>query len=400
MRDPFRIDSHKLHFHPGRVAAWLEAQDSWEKMQKIYPIYVEISPFGACNHKCTFCGVDYMLERPDKPKLEFELLCDVISNMAEHGVLSIMFAGAGEPLLYKRLADLILHADACGIDTSITTNGVFLNEAFCRKVFAAKRLRWIKVSINGGDAPTYERIHQAKPGDFETVMKNLAKAVEIRKELGQGPTLGGQLVALPEITRSDPKRPLIKQTIPSNLETAAPLAERLREAGVDYLVIKPYSQHIMSEKTRVYDHMRYAEAHTWAERAVAYTTETFAVTVRYQTMEHWDSHQRGYQSCHATPSFWGYLEADGNVWGCSAYLGRDEGGEHFGDDRFRYGNVHDASFSDIWEGERRRQNWEYIKTPTSEGGLNISNCRVNCRMDGPNRYLDGLIHPNPHHTFI
>ena len=65
------------------------------------------------------------------------------------------------------------------------------------------------------------------------------------------------------------------------------------------------------------------------------------------------SDHRGYDKCHATPFHWGYVEADGNVWGCSAYLGREEKGQHFGDDRFRFGNVNDESFSAIWRGERR-----------------------------------------------
>lgn len=60
MSDKYAIDSHKLAFHPTRVAKWYEAQDDWDKLKKIYPIYVEISPYGGCNHRCTFCALDYM----------------------------------------------------------------------------------------------------------------------------------------------------------------------------------------------------------------------------------------------------------------------------------------------------------------------------------------------------
>jgi len=43
--DPFLIDSHKLQYHPARVASWVGAQTVEEKLA-IYPIYVEVSPVG------------------------------------------------------------------------------------------------------------------------------------------------------------------------------------------------------------------------------------------------------------------------------------------------------------------------------------------------------------------
>ena len=47
--DPYRIDSHKLMYHPDRIAQWQTAGDEWEKAKSVYPLYVEIAPAGACN---------------------------------------------------------------------------------------------------------------------------------------------------------------------------------------------------------------------------------------------------------------------------------------------------------------------------------------------------------------
>src|SRR3989338_7081851 len=81
--DKNKIDSHKLYLHPKRVSSWMEVND-WTNAKSVYPLYVEISPTGSCNHRCRFCAVDFM-EYPDVC-IEEELLKKRISEMAERGV--------------------------------------------------------------------------------------------------------------------------------------------------------------------------------------------------------------------------------------------------------------------------------------------------------------------------
>jgi cyclic pyranopterin phosphate synthase len=297
--------------------------------------------------------------------------------------------------LYKPLADVILHADEANVDTSITTNGVLLTEAFARKAFTSKRLRWIKVSINAGDRDSYAAIHRTKPEDFDKVLGNLEVAARIKRELGSAVSLGAQMVALPETYGAQRANPLVRVKYPSNVPTAENLVRRCRDAGLDYIVIKPYSQHLMSEETRVYEGTSYGDAEAWTRALESLATPTFEVVVRSKTMASAESTERGYSRCHATPYVWAYVEADGEVWGCSAYLGRSEGGRQFGDDRFRYGNVNETAFGDIWRGERRKRNWEYVRNE-----LDISECRKNCRMHRANLYLEEVLHPGPHGSFI
>lgn len=356
MNDPFRIDSHKLLFHPQRVADWLAGSE-------IYPIYAEISPSGACNHRCTFCALDYMEYRPRF--LSTDLLCERLTELAHLGLKSVMLGGEGEPLLHRDCAEIVTHARSQGIDVAITTNGVLLDRSFAERT--VRSLSWIKVSINAGTAETYARIHRAKEGDFETVITNLATAVEVAKSAGSPCTVGAQMILLPE-----------------NAGEAADLAARCRDAGLAYLVIKPYSQHLMSH-TRTYREIDYGGYLSLAEQLEAYATDSFRVIFRRNTMGKLNLGHRGYGRCQALP-FWTYIDSDGNVWGCSAWLG---------DERFLYGNIGEQGFADIWTGERRRKNLEWMACD-----LDPAECRQNCRMDEVNRYLWELAHPGAHVNFI
>ena len=77
--------------------------------------------------------------------------------------------------------------------------------------------------------------------------------------------------------------------------------------------------------------------------------------------------------------------ADGRVFTCSA---------HLLDDKFCIGNLNEQTFQEIWEGEKRRENWEMMKE------FDIHNCRKNCRMETTNQYLDQMKHGIPHQNFI
>lgn len=350
----FRIDGHKLHLHPQRVADWLDGKN-------IAPIYMEISPAGACNHRCCFCALDFMQYRPSF--LPAEIMHDRFTEMGKAGVKAVMFAGEGEPFLHKEMAILTESAKGAGIDVAFTTNASQLKPETARRILPLTS--WIKVSCNAGTEQTYGQVHGTKPEDFEKVMRNMEEAVRLRQLEGSGCTLGFQMVILPE-----------------NMHEAEMLARRVREIGADYLVFKPYSQHPQSHKTG-YNALGF-DAET-QEKLEALCTDSFKIIYRQQAAIRGAQSQKSYDRCLALP-FWSYLDATGQLWGCSMFLGND---------KLAYGSLLEHSFAELWNGEKRLQSMRWCKEQ-----LDASRCRINCRMDPINGYLWDLTHPGPHSNFV
>ena len=359
MGDKFSIDSHKMAYHPVEVAKLLSAEDDISKLLDIYPIYVEVSPVGACNHRCTFCAVDYIGYEATN-RIEVDVMMKVLEDMGSNGVKSIMYAGEGEPLIHKKINEIVAKTKEVGIDVSFTTNAVAMGDRFIEE--SLQHTSWLKASVNGGSAKTYAQVHQTREKDFQRVIDNLKKAVEFRNKNKLDCTIGVQSVLLPE-----------------NANDMVDFAKIVRdEIGADYLVIKPFSQE-ESSINRLYDNIDYRSMALRAneKKLKELESDNFKVSYRSETMSNYHEDQSNrYTTCYSTPIYMAYLMAEGSVYGCK---------DHLLDHNFSYGNINKNTFSEIWKGESRRKGIEYVLNE-----LDVSKCRVNCRMDKVNRYLFDL----------
>ena len=359
MSDKFSIDGHKMAYHPIEVAKFLSAEDDISKLVDIYPIYVEVSPVGACNHRCTFCAVDY-IGYDATNRIEADVMMRALEDMGSNGVKSIMYAGEGEPLIHKQINEIVAKTKEVGIDVSFTTNAVAMGDRFIEE--SLQHTSWLKASVNGGSAKTYAQVHQTREKDFQRVIDNLKKAVEFRNKNKLDCTIGVQSVLLPE-----------------NANDMVDFAKIVRdEIGADYLVIKPFSQE-ESSINRLYDNIDYRSMTLRAneKKLKELESDNFKVSYRSETMSNYHEDQSNrYTTCYSTPIYMAYLMAEGSVYGCK---------DHLLDHNFSYGNINKNTFSEIWKGESRRKGIEYVLNE-----LDVSKCRVNCRMDKVNRYLFDL----------
>ena len=336
--DKYRIDQHKLIYHPERVSEWL-------KGDSIYPIYIEISPVNQCNHRCTFCSFNYTGYR--KKNLDTSTLKINLENMAKCGVKAIMYAGEGEPLIHPDIVDIIAFTNLMGLDAAVTTNGVLMDKKFLG--LALRNLSWIKVSIDAGTPETHAKIHGTKESDFGKIMQNLKDAVEIRNKNGYDCVIGTQAILLED-----------------NWLGMEDLAETLKDIGVDYLALKPYTSHPYKKDNLNMEQLE--ELWNWfdPEPIESFSNYKFKVIVRYDTFEK-QNKERDYDTCNAL-DFCSYIDSSGDVYPCFNFLGNKE---------YVYGNINKHIFKEIWD-NRNSHN------------VDVTECRKICRMDKINSYLDNL----------
>ncbi|MGN0349347.1 MAG: radical SAM protein [Roseburia sp.] len=353
MSDKIRMDSHKLIFHPDRVAAW-------NRGENIYPIELEVSLTNACNHRCVFCAVDYTGYQPTM--LDAAMFQERLKEFAKKGVKSIIYAGEGEPLLNKNAVDIINVTKRNGIDAAMSTNGVLLTPEVSRECLAS--LTWIRFSTAAITDESYEKIHQCRKGDLPIVLHHMEEAVRVKRDQKAATTIGVQLLLLPE-----------------NKAEVLRMAQELKRIGVDYFTVKPFSHHPQSSNILQVD---YREMLDVERELKALESEDYKIYFRAHSMEKL-SCARSYSQCLALP-FMVYVDAKGNLWPCIVFMGKEE---------LSYGNLYQESFEEIWEGERRKQLVDYFSKMDLE-----KNCRELCRLDEMNRYLTELKNPGEHVNFI
>lgn len=351
----FNIDSHKLNFHPLAVGRWMEGE-------LIYPVSLEISPSGTCNHHCAFCSQDYLGYQ--KRFLDKDVIIKTLLEMHEHGTKSVVYAGEGEPLLHPDIPVIVQKTKAVGVDVAMSTNAVLLKEEIGEKILPY--LTWIRISLNGFDENIYKKVHGSAKGDFDRVLRNLESTVKTKKRLGLDVTIGIQYVLYDENY---------------DLDGIIELVKTLRKIGVDYFSVKPFSKHPLSDKRiKPFD---YRNTDTLRESLEAYQTETFSVLVRTNAIQHILSEKK-YNRCLGLP-FWSYIDSNSDVWPCLSYIGVK------GND---LGNISQQTYAQILASEK------YQSTLKRLQNIDTTNCRKPCRLEAINEYLYNLKKGSEHQNFI
>lgn len=346
------FDGHKLNYHIDRVNEFLSSGDC-------FPLYMEISPVGSCNHRCLFCAYDY-IGHPNR-KLETDKFLKFIDEISECGIRSLLYAGEGEPLLHPEIDKFIVHSKNRNIDVGMFTNGNLLKKELAEKILSS--LIFIRFSFNGGTRENYSSIHQVKPEIFDRVVENIRASVRLREEGNLTVDIGAQFVLMPE-----------------NRDFLVDAIKVLKDAGIDYFAIKPFVQQSSSQSYQMKEQFSIEEIKDLLDKAESYSDDGFRVIARRDSFIGYG--KRGYRHCYGT-SFISVLNSAGDIATCLPYWEREE---------FIFGNIYHNSFKDIWLGERRKKIKGFL-----EKELDVQKCPPNCRPNAINEYLFEIKNPSVRH---
>lgn len=351
-----RIDSHKLIFHPRRVADWLEGKT-------VYPIFLELGISGACNHRCVFCTVSHMKYEPTY--IDAKVLLEQLRLLKQYGLKSVLLAGNGEPTLHKNFSTIVNEVKLQGIDIALSTNGVLFTPDKVEECLES--ISWVRYSISAGTEATYKQIHRGNDGDLQRVFDNIQYAVEYKRKNRLKTVIGVQIVMTLE-----------------NASEIVLLAKTAKDLGADLFSVKVVGYNPLSTqyKDKVADVVNSGTSEL--ERQLHDLSDENFVAMYRENRATAMVTERNYTECHASP-FYGCIDSDGKVYPCCNFIGIAD---------MALGSIYEQSFVDIWNGNRRKDIMEGLASHK------LKECVPSCRLDRMNEYLQELKYPDDHVNFI
>ena len=142
------------------------------------PSTVDVFLTRACNLKCSHCFSQG--GRPLKNELSLEELVSVFTQLDEMGTLQVRLNG-GEPLMHRRIYDILAHLKHMRFRKVILTNGTMLNEKAIDALVNADITP--TVSLDGPTAPIHDDF-RGVPGAFDRTLRALRLLSEKRVMYG------------------------------------------------------------------------------------------------------------------------------------------------------------------------------------------------------------------------
>lgn len=173
-------------------AAWhTDKIEALRKGLQVVPSQVQLILSDLCNQDCHFCAYrmsggfsseNFAEDGNKNPnrKIPTAKAMEILNDCASLGVKAIQFTGGGEPTVHPNHLHIFEHAQSLRLETALVTNGVLFRAGWEQVL---PKMKWVRVSIDAGNAEEYALVRRVKPELYEKALSNVkALASEIKKQ--------------------------------------------------------------------------------------------------------------------------------------------------------------------------------------------------------------------------
>ena len=364
-------------FNPqDKVLCHLDTVDKYLKNQKYDPITIEIDPSNACNHSCPFCISGHLhlkkfkgTELFNRTMLSESVFQSLIEDLTKTNIKAINWTGGGEPTQNPYLGRAISFIKKNSkIEMGMYSNGSLIERFDLFEIFV-KSLEWIRISIDAGLPNTYNDLRKTnKNNDFKTVMKNIKKLIEFKKNFNSKIIIGVGFVVTEE-----------------NYKEIEIFANLFKDMDVDYCQFKPEIIQIERKNSlgnKKQNIKMQISSEFWLNKVVSSLEKAKVILGnKFECNEYKledlivdsENYGRNYKECIGS-QFQPCIGADGNVYVCT---------NHRGHKKYSYGSIIEKSFSKIWNDIETRKKIMNIINKKEK----FSNCTQLCKPHESNKIL-------------
>lgn len=322
--DEFEYSKLKLLLNREKVDSILDVYRGKTTLDQCYPISVELHLTDLCNLKCEWC-TDKEL-RNNSASLDLNVVERLMDEFGENGT-GVTIEGGGEPTIHPNFKEIVEIAAEAGVDLGLITNGTVDISAY------VNLFKWVRVSLDSSTPKEY--IKEKGVDCFKKVLDNLKMMTEAREPSKTYIGVGYVLT-----TR--------------NQGDILNLVSRLDEIGVDYIYFRPVEEagditpsidDLLELKKKLVEHTR--------DKRIKYM-----LTIAERVID-----KNAGLPCiaHTLTSI---IHANGDVAMC----------EKRRKDNVILGNLHNATFKEIWMSDYHKQISQKLLNAECQSGC--STCRI------------------------
>ena len=332
--------------------------------KRIAPILMDIGATKKCQSRCSYCYGTYQKKSNDV--IPGDVLVRLLSDAGPLGVKAITFTGDGEPTLNPAIYDAVETGARGGLDIGFATNGIAIDDKQNERFI--NHLQWLRYNLSAATPEVYGKVHGGSGDTFDRIVSNVKKSVELKRKKNVSCTIGLQMVLIPDC-----------------IDEVLPEAEMALELGVDYFVIKQFSDPGKVIPVR-YD-QSVIESDAWTtilKAAEDMSTDETQVIVKWPHLQR--KGKKPYDRCVDCALLF-QVSGNSKCYPCGYLFNKPE---------YCYGDLKKQTLGEILESERY---WQIVRYMAEEFDVHKS-CIGACRHDETNIFIWNYMHPPDHINHI